>query len=184
MVGFYSKAVRVLVIGALCTSTYGQVAMESPERKLAVDYVSWTTPKSSADGDNPFRKAALACGESIVDELIRAANSGYQKWNAIYLLGEIGSRRGFPFLFSEYLIRADARIATSLGSSLGPAEIDYLFANELLADKPLRELLSNVLRDDWNALKDQPLSDIRVFLHNKLPTIRQSCMKRSVPVSG
>jgi hypothetical protein len=164
--------------------SYAQESDATADAQLVQHYLAWKPPKGEADASNPYHDAIVAKGEEIVPALLSVNDESSNRVAVIWILGEIGSKKAFPFLLSEYIVRPSPRVAISLGSSLGEAELDYLFVSHILDERRLRQLLSNIYGEDWTPISGRNLPSLAKHTRTRLTQIKESCKVRSRPISG
>ena len=152
--------------------------------ELVASFLAWRPSPGAADEVNPYRPKLLAQGDAGVQPLLTALTKAPDDVAAVWLLGEIGSSKGFPWLLSRYLAAPSQRVAISIGSCLGVAEVDYLFATEVLDETSRRALLADIYGVRWSELKNDSLESIRKHLEKHLEEVRTMNRKRSQPSIG
>ena len=181
---------RLIMIVLLAVTGVVQAAEPASEptadevrwRQLVTDYLAWK-PQAIMDEANPYQSQIVAQGDRIVPLLLEKGGSPMDL-GVIWILGEMGSRRAFDALLSEYVARPSPRTAISLGSCLGEPEVAHLFTTEALSDKQLRTLLADVYGEDWPAVKTRNTAELKADLLGRLESLRKANRQRSKPQLG
>jgi hypothetical protein len=173
-----------LVVGTAQAAepTTSRTAAEVRWRELVVDYLTWKP--QAVDQPNPHRNRIVAEGSEVVPHLLEMGDGGPMNIRVIWILGEIGSRRAFPALLSEYLARPSTRTAISLGSCLGKPEVEYLFSTDAISGEELRALLVDVYGQGWPTVSSKSQDELKADLLQRLNELRETNRRRSRPMIG
>jgi hypothetical protein len=156
-------------------------------RDLLAQFVTWTPDRSRGERRNPFDAEVRGYGIELLPAILERFPLGENQplpLALIYLLGEISSPRAFHVVLSEYMARPNMRSAITLGSSLGPEQVEALFDNFREHEKELRELLAELFKARWVSVRNYSLADLKQALLNDLPGIVEDCRRRSKPITG